>query len=172
MTLPTFTQLVNELGPDVPPRSILDELLRLGTAELSEDGRVTLLQETHIPLAHDDAKLTLLGTDPAELFSTIVHNIDCPEEPRLQRKVAYDNIGSDAFPALREEARRLGEEFIRRANALLARYDRDRNPEAPEGMRSRFVLGTYAFEEQPQSDSVPKVAPAQPRPPGRIRRRS
>jgi len=167
---PTFTGLVCELGPDVPPRSILDELLRLGLVELSADGTVTLIQEAHIPSADDSGKLTLLGSDPAELFSTIAHNIDHPQEPRLQRKVAYDNIGSDALPALREQARRLGEEFIRRANALLAAYDRDRNPQAPGGTRSRFVLGTYTFEEELQSERASKADPQRVRPPGRIRR--
>ena len=46
----------------------------------------------------------------------------------------------------------------------------DRNPEAAGGMRSRFVLGTYAFEDDPGSASVRKDEPSQPRPPGRIRR--
>jgi hypothetical protein len=168
----TFTALVCDLGPDVPPRSILDELLRLGLVELSADGIVTLLREVNIPAADADGKLTLLGSDPAEMFSTIVHNIERPQEPWLQRKVAYDNIGSDALPALRQEARQLGEEFIRRANALLASYDRDRNPAAPGGTRSRFVLGTYAFEEETEPASARRVDPEQPRPPGRIRRKS
>jgi len=168
---PSFTALVCELGPDVPPRSILDELLRLGVAELSADGVVSLIHEVNIPPREADGKLTLLGSDPAELFSTIVHNIEHPQEPQLQRKVAYDNIGSDALPKLREEARKLGEEFIRRANTLLASYDRDRNPTAPGGDRARFVLGTYAFEEKIQSEP-PKIELDQPRPPGRIRRKS
>jgi len=169
-SLPTFANLVRDLGADVPVRSVLDEMLRLGVAELSADGHVDLLTETNIPEADAEGKLTLLGSDPAELFSTIVHNIGEPERPRLQRKVAYDNIGSEALPELRDRARRLGEEFIRRANALLASYDRDRNPNAPGGTRSRYVLGTYAFEEEcdPASKST---EPAPAAPPGRIRRR-
>jgi hypothetical protein len=169
---PTFTALVCDLGPDVPPRSILDELLRLGLVALSADGIVTLIREVNIPGADTDGKLTLLGSDPAEMFSTIVHNIEHPQEPWLQRKVAYDNVGSEALAALREEARQLGEEFIRRANALVARYDRDRNPAAPGGTRSRFVLGTYALEEEIEPGSAPKADPKQQRPPGRIRRKS
>lgn len=165
----TFARLVRELGPDVPVRSVLDELIRLGAADLSSDGHVTLLRETYIPATGAEGKLTLLGSDPGELFSTIVHNIGDPEHPWLQRKVAYDNIGTDALPELREKARELGEEFVRRANALLASYDRDRNPAAPGGTRSRYVLGTYAFEEGTDSAKTP-AKPAAPSPPGRIRR--
>jgi hypothetical protein len=166
----TFASLVRELGPDVPVRSVLDELVQIGAAELSGDGHVTLLQQTHIPATGVDGKLTLLGSDPGELFATIVHNISEPDDPRLQRKAAYDNIGSDALPELRQKARELGEEFIRRANSLLASYDRDRNPAAPGGKRSRYVLGTYVFEEEVEPGK-PTAAPSEERPPGRIRKR-
>jgi hypothetical protein len=167
---PTFATLVRDLGPDVPVRSVLDELLRLGFAEIDPNGYVRLVVEAYVPPSDAEGKLTLLGSDPAEVFSTIMHNIDNPDAPHLQRKVAYDNIGTKALPVLREKSLRLGEEFIRRANALLAAYDRDRNPNAPGGERCRFVLGTYAFEEEPQEKAA--VAGAERAlPPGRIRKR-
>ena len=94
-----------------------------------------------------EGKFALLGSDPAELFSTIVHNIEHADAPWLQRKVAYDNIGAEALPALQDETRQAGLDFVRRANALLASYDRDRHPDAPGGARSRVVVGVYYFEE-------------------------
>lgn len=164
---PSFARLVREIGVDIPVRSVLDELLRQGTVELLPNGDVSVVREANIPQDDLEAKLTLLGADPGELFTTIVHNIEHPEAPRLQRKVVYDNIGANALAELREEARRLGEEFIRRANALLAAQDRDRNPDAPGGERSRVVLGTHYFEE-PYEPSPP--ASVDTPPPGRIRR--
>jgi hypothetical protein len=142
----SFARLVRELGTDIPVRSVLDELLRVGAVALRSNGDVVLQQEAHIPA--DAGKLTLLGSDPAELFSTIVHNIEHPDAPRPQRKVVYDNIGSEALPELRVAARDLAEEFVRRANALLVACDRDRNPQAPSGQRTRVVLATHYFEEQ------------------------
>lgn len=166
---PSFARLVRDLSVDIPVRSVLDELLRMGVVALLPHGDVELRQEVHIPTGDATAKLTLLGTDPAELFCTIMHNIEHPDAPRLQRKVVYDNIGADALAAVHGAAHRAGEEFIRRANALLATHDRDRHPRAPGGRRMRIVLGTYYFEEE----AVP-TAPAQPDkstgPPGRIRR--
>ncbi len=171
---PSFAALVHDAGADVPVRSVLDELMRIGAVELLPDGDVELRTEAHIPPAAAETKLGLLGSDPAELFRTIVHNIEHPERPHLQRKVMYDNIGADALKALNVEARRLGEEFIRRANALLASYDRDRNDEAPGGKRTRVVLGTYYFEEEHRDPSAATDEPApendRKRPPGRIRR--
>ena len=164
----SFARLVKDLSVDIPVRSVLDELLRAGAVALLPHGDVELQQEAHIPTADAAAKLTLLGTDPAEVFCTIMHNIEHPDAPRLQRKVAYDNIGADALAEIRTAARRSGEEFIRRANALLAAHDRDRNPRAAAGPRMRVVLATYYFEE------AAAVAPSPPDkrtgPPGRIRR--
>src|SRR5207244_5120185 len=112
----SFARLVRALGVDIPVRAVLDELLRLRAAELLADGDVVLRTEAHIPVENLEAKLTLLGSDPAELFSTITHNVEHPEAPRLQRKVIYDNIGSDGLDELRAKARGVGERFIRQAN--------------------------------------------------------
>ena len=166
----SFARLVRQVGPDVPVRSVLDELLHIGVVELLPDGDVCLREEAHVPAADAEGKLTLLGSDPAEVFSTIVHNIEHPDAPRLQRKVVYDNIGADAVPELSTAARELGEEFIRRANALLASYDRDRNPDAPGGKRTRVLLGTYYFEEEAAPAQPPRAVESTSRPPGRIRR--
>ena len=166
----SFARLVRECGTDIPVRSVLDELLRVGAVTLVTDGDVVLQHEAHIPAGDAAGKLTLLGSDPAELFSTIIHNIEVPDAPRLQRKVVYDNIGSQALPQLREAARRVGEEFIRRANALLASHDRDRNPKAAAGKRSRVVLGTYYFEEEGAVSEPPHITEDQRPAPGRIRR--
>jgi hypothetical protein len=167
---PSFSCLVRELAVDIPVRSVLDELIRSGGVELQPDGAVVLRQEGHISRTDVEGKLALIGTDPAEVFSTIVHNIESPEKPWLQRKVVYDNIGSEALGQLEEEARRVGEEFLRRANALLASYDRDRNPGGSGGRRSRVVLGAYYFEEQEPAEQPPTGAQEGTAPPGRIRR--
>jgi histone H3/H4 len=166
----SFARLVREVGPDVPVRSVLDELLHIGVAELTPDGDVCLIREAHVPAVDTEGKLTLLGADPAEVFRTIMHNIEHPDAPRLQRKVVYDNIGADAVPELSKAAREVGEEFMRRANALLASYDRDRNPKAPGGKRLRIVLGTYYFEEDAAAPTPPPAADGRAKPPGRIRR--
>ncbi len=166
----TFARLVRELGVDIPVRSVLDELLRIGAVELLPDGDVVPREEAHIPVADAEGKFALLASDPAEVFSTIMHNIEHADAAWLQRKVVYNNVGSEALAELHAAARRVGEAFIRQANGLLASYDRDRNPRAPGGKRSRVVLGAYYFEEEGTPPEPPAVASADPPPPGRIRR--
>jgi hypothetical protein len=171
-TRPSFARLVREVAVDAPPRSVLDELLYLGIVELTADNEVELRREVHVPLGDAAAKLELLGSDPGELFATIMHNVEHPDEPRLQRKVVYDNVGSDALAELRAAARRVGESFIREANALLAARDRDRNADAPGGARTRVALGAYYFEEELEPGQTATRGDAGParRLPGRLTR--
>ena len=164
----TFSRLVRERSVDLPVRSVLDELLRTGVIELDEEGVVHLKQEANVPAGDLEGKLTLLASDPGEVFSTIVHNVENPDRPWLQRKVVYDNIGSEALAPLRESARATGEDFIRRANVLLSASDRDRTPDAPGGKRSRVVIGVYYHEETEQE---PPESSKEERPlPGRLTR--
>ena len=167
--VPTFVKLVHSLGIDAPPRTVADEMLRLGALDLQPGGAVALRAQVYIPSSDLDGKLALLGSDPAELFDTIAANIERPEAPRLQRKVVYDNVGSEALEEIRQRSAELGEEFLRRANALLASYDRDRVPEAPGGRRSRVVLGIYHFQEEEERKDPAAAAPPR-RPGGRTRR--
>jgi hypothetical protein len=169
----SFARLVAEAGFDGPVRSVLDEMVRTGAVAWREDGTVELVREANVPALDTRGKLELLGSDPAELFRTIAHNIEQPPDAAwLQRKVVYDNVGSDALPGLRTAARAEGEALIRGANRLLAAHDRDRTPGAPGGRRSRVVVGTYYFEEPVGTDHVPpapdRSQAAAPGLPGRI----
>jgi hypothetical protein len=141
---PSFAALVETIGGDIPARAVLDELLRVGAAKLTPGGEVFLTAHAYVPAAALDEKLAMLGSDAAELIEAIVHNLERPGvDAFLQRTVRYDNLGADGLPALRARARELGEAFTERVNELLAAADRDRNPAAPGGARSRAVIGVY-----------------------------
>jgi len=143
----SFVRLVGELGGDIPPRAVLDELLRVGAVKLTARGDVGLLERAYVPAQGIEEKLTMLGADAAELIEAIAHNIEQPgTEAFLQRKVLYDNIGAAALPELRTQVRALGADFTQAVNQLLGRYDRDRNPAAPGGARTRAIVAVYYFE--------------------------
>ncbi len=144
---PSFMKLAREVTADLAPRVLLDELVRSGAAQLREDNLVVLKGDAYIPKADIAEKLQILAEDPPELIETILRNTfgDSPEL-LLQRKVYYDNLGSEAARQIRAEMRREGERFLRRVNRLLARHDRDRNPKAAGGERYYAGLGLYFFE--------------------------
>jgi hypothetical protein len=164
--------LVRSLAGDIPVRAVLDELIRLGSVRLLADGDVELVREARIPAGDPEAMLAILGSDPAELYATIAHNIENANAAWLQRKVAYANIGADALDTLRAESRQIGEDFVRRADALLSSYDRDRNAGAPGGTTSRVAIGVYYFEETGSGEVPVKPRKKRDGPPGRIKKKS
>jgi hypothetical protein len=76
--------------------------------------------------------------------------------PYLQRKIFYDNLGSEATDRVRTQVRKAGERFLRAMDRLLSRHDRDRNPKAPGGERRAAGIGVYYFES-PVPEGPPPV---------------
>jgi hypothetical protein len=170
---PSFVRLAGEVAADLPPRAILDELLRSGAIRLEEDDRIALESDAYVPVRGASEKLRMLAEDPAQLVETMLHNVlEADGEPLLQRKVFYDNLGADGAARARADVRRAGEKFLRTMNQLLARYDRDRNPNAPGGGRRGAGIGVYFFETAPDDALNPpprqsgerRVAPRRKRP--------
>jgi len=145
----TFTRLVTTYGGDVPVRAVLDELLRVGTAERLEDGRIKLVQRAYVPNASTLDKLGILGQDVALLISTIEHNLACaPEDAYFQRKVAYNNLPAEAVPMLRLLAAQHGQAMLEDLNAWLTTQDRDANPAVQGTGRKYAGVGVYFFEHE------------------------
>lgn len=145
---PSFAQLVREVGGDIPPRALLDELIRVNCVELQATRTVRLLQRAYIPAGDSPERIEMMGEDVSEFAAVIAHNLESPShEAFLQQKVVYDNIGEESLNALRAELRRLGEAFLRRVNKLISARDRDRNPKAAGGARKRVVMGVYYSQD-------------------------
>ncbi len=156
---PSFVKLARKLTGDLAPRVLLNELVRNGSVELVENDVVVLRAEAYVPTL-EESGVKILAEDSAELIETILRNIFSDERDRLlQRKVFYDNLGSDAAESIRTQMRREGERFLQRVDRLLANYDRDRNPRAPGGDRHYAALGVYFYEAPPiASASTPPAA--------------
>lgn len=150
-----FSALVKAYSGDMPPRAVLDELLRVGAVERGDDGRLALLTAAYVPRDGDAGRLHILGSDVALLIDTIDHNLRAADEPRFQRKVAYDNLPAEAIPALRALTAEKGQALLEELNRVLAAHDRDINPAAAGGGRKHAGVGIYYFEED-VSEENPK----------------
>ena len=143
----SFVALARATSRDLRPKSILDELVRIGAVERRGRNLVALRASAYVPATGLAERLAMLAEDPAELLETMRRNVFEPEtEGFLQRKVSFDNIGAAALPAVRRKLQKLGEQTIVRVNRLLAAYDRDLNPDAPGGERSYASLGVYYYD--------------------------
>lgn len=161
---PSFVALARQVTRDLPPRVILDELLRTGAAKRGAADTIALRADAYVPKLGRSEKLGMLAEDPAELIETMLGNIfEEAGSPRLQRKILYDNLGADALPRLRREIRRAGERFLRSIDQRVARADRDRNPNAPGGERHTAGVGLYYFERPGGGSRAGSPAPARRR---------
>jgi hypothetical protein len=144
----SFSELVRRFGADVTPRALLDELVRAGAVERAPANRVKLLARGYVPRSDDAEKLGILGSDVADLISSVDHNIvNPPEQAFFQRKVAYDNLVAAALPELRERAARRGQTLLEALDEFMAANDRDANPNVSGEGRHRAVIGVYYYEE-------------------------
>ena len=144
----SFAQLVRLYSGDVPVRAILDELVRVGSVTRTGKGRVRLLERAYVPHTGEADKIGILGTDVADLMSTIDHNLtDGEKEPMFQRKVSYDNLPVEAMKEIRKLSARHAQELLELLNRRMAEHDRDVNPAASGTGRLRAGVGVYYFEE-------------------------
>ncbi len=144
----SFAELVQRYSGDMPPRAMLDELLRVGAIKRLRDGRIGLLTRAYVPRKGPIQKLAILGGDTADLIATIAHNLYCLDRPpRYQRKVMYDNVPLEAAEEFRVIASARGQELLEALDRWLAHRDRDVNPAATGTGRVRLGVGVYYFED-------------------------
>lgn len=145
----SFCDLVRRYSGDIPPRAVLDELLRVGLAERQEDGCIRLVAQGYIPRTGTIEKLSILGVEASDLLNTIDHNIHAEgEPPYFQRKVCYYNFPSRHLPELRELMRRRSQDLLEEMNRWMAEHD-----EASKGDEVRRTgLSIYYFEGPPEDD--------------------
>lgn len=143
-----FAELVRRYGGDVPPRAVLDELLRVGAAERSRDGRIRLRARSYIPRTSDRDKIAILGTDVADLIATIDHNMRRGQaDPHFQRKVMYDNVPVEVVPEFRAQSAGHAQVLLEQFDQWLSQHDRDVQPSVDGSGRMRVGIGIYYFEE-------------------------
>jgi hypothetical protein len=143
----SFAELVRRYGGDVPPRAMLDELMRVGAVVRTAEERLRLNARVYIPRASEVSKLLILGADVSYLINTIDHNLQDGVHARFQRKVMYDNLPLEALEEYRQVTQRHAQELIEFLDGWLARHDRDANPAVRGKGRVRAGVGVFAFEE-------------------------
>lgn len=151
---PSFNALVKAFSGDITPRTILDELIHVGAVREQEDEQLQLVTRAYIPDGDDSEKISILGTDSADLIATIGHNLKAaPSNRYFQRKVCYDNLPREVMAELRAIIERTAQAALESMNDEMAQRDRDRHPEIKGTNRVRAGLGIYYFESADKDDN-------------------
>lgn len=149
---PSFSWLVKLHSGDIPPRAVLDELLRAGLAELGPDGRIRLISAVYVPRNGLLEKLTILGGETADLLNTIDHNIHGEgDDPYFQRKVLYYRFPAHHLPELKKLVQQKSQLLLEELNVWMADHDDAEQIKGDETVR-RAGMSLYYFEGPAEDD--------------------
>jgi len=153
----SFSELVRQYSGDMTPKSMLAELTRLGSVEVTKSDSIKLKNTAFIPQESDLDTLQILGTDTADLISTIQHNMDKPTElRRFQRKVGYLHIPERHVEEFRVHAAKESQKLLEKLDAWLSKRDTEDMADGKPG--SRIGLGIFQFAQSSSNNNSARTS--------------
>ncbi len=154
---PSFEALAQSVTRDVHPRSLLDELLRLGLAALDAGGnRVELLQDAFVPRGDSERMLGFLGHNVGDHLGAAVDNVLGDGRRHLEQAVFADELSAESVEALREliaaQWRAISTALVPRLQQLI---EADRAAGRTQDQRLRVGLFSYSEGMPAESASNP-----------------
>lgn len=157
---PSFESLAQSVTRHVHPRSLLDELCRLGLARLDADTQqVHLLADRFVP-QEDDARLhAFLGANVGDHLAAAVDNVIHRDRRHVEQALFTDELSEVATARLRELVQglwtRLAEEAVPALEALIAE---DQAAGRTPSRRAR--IGLFSYHESTREDDDAKHTPS------------
>ena len=141
----SFSALVKKYSGDVPTQSMLSVLISASAIEKTGD-RVHLIQRAYVPGKDPADKLSILGSDTAELISTIDHNLVSDEKDlHFQRKVSNHHIQADVIPEFQAFSAQKAQQLLEQFDAWLSEHEVDSGEQDSD--QGHYVsLGIYYYE--------------------------
>lgn len=144
---PSFEALAQSVTRDIHPRSMLDELVRLGIARHDADKDVVALtQDTFVPGGDVREMLHLLSDNVGDHLDAAVTNVLSDGKRHHEQAVFADELSAESLKALRPlvaaQWNVLREALVPAISSLIE-SDRD----AGRTQDQRFRIGLYTFDE-------------------------
>lgn len=159
---PSFETLAQAITRDVHPRSLLDELVRLGQARWdAADDTVSLQRETFV--ARDDMarQLGFLGDNVGDHLRAAVGNVlGGPARPHFEQAVFADGLSAESIDAVRPLVQAQWQALLAAlVPALEARVEADAAAAVPP--QGRVRVGLFSYHEGAAAAAVPdRAAPS------------
>jgi hypothetical protein len=155
---PSFETLAQTVTRDVHPRSLLDELVRLGLAQWDEaDDTVSLAREAFVPQGDRVRMLGFLGDNVGDHLRAAVDNVLLDNRAHFEQAVFADGLSAQSLAAMRPAIREQWQAVLAAlVPALEARVEAD----APTHSDGRLRVGLYSYQEGAQAPAPsPPAAP-------------
>jgi hypothetical protein len=141
---PSFESLSSSVTTDVHPRAVLDELLRLGLAELDTRDRVRLVATAYVPAGDRGDMLRILADNVGDHLDAATANLRSGGERHLEQAIFSDGLSADSAETFNRATRRAWQRIQADLMPVLQRlYDEDRA--RGSGTTHRVRLGVYGY---------------------------
>ena len=147
----TFESLVKKYGRGIPPRAVLDELIRSGAIELLEDQKVFAKTSMVIERGMSARVIKAFGDRAAELLSTMLDNMRQPESPKFVANISDASVSRASLPLFRKELATKSADFLAEVQEALLRGAGNR---FPKRVQQKVVSVTVFYYEAPENLSA------------------
>lgn len=153
-----FCKLVNRVGGDIPPKAMLNELLRAGSI-VQESGKLRAVSRSYVPEPNDPEMILVAGDSIRDLAATINHNLGCAESELrfFERRVYSEALPVAQRPRFKKLAREKGEILLRDLSAWLSEREQGAQEDTVDSIAPqkspRVGVGIYFFDDTDLSEN-------------------
>ena len=156
---PSFEALAQSVTRDVHPRSLLDELCRLGLARVDAD-MVHVVRDSFVPSTDSARMLGFLGSNVGDHLRAAVANVLSHTPEHLEQAVFADELSQLSLAAFQHLMRDQWKTLLQAAVPALQQLI-DADHAAGRRADQRVRVGVYTYHE---AMLVPPFSPADPPP--------
>lgn len=147
----SFESLAASVNRDVRPRTLLDELCRLGLARLDEDTDVVeLMKDSYVPDNDRTQMLAFLGANVGDHLSAAVHNTQTTGVKHLEQALFTDRISASSIESVRPEVASKWQALVKQLGPTIQDLmNQDEAKQRPLDHRLRIGMYMYATPTTP-----------------------
>ncbi len=148
---PSFESLAQSITRDVHPRSLLEELCRLGLAQHDEQtDRVKLLDDAFVPRDDQARMLGFLGSNVGDHLEASVINVLDSERKHVEQAVFADELSEQSIVAanklVRAQWRALMAAVVPELESLIEADRLNQQHDPTQRADRRMRIGLYSFD--------------------------
>jgi hypothetical protein len=148
---PSFEALAQSVTRDVHPRTLLDELVRLGLARLDDaTDRVHLLEDAFVPRGDEARMLDFLGANAGDHLAAGVANVLGDEHKHFEQAIFADDLSDESIVAAKKlvnaQWRALMAALVPKLEALVEADRKAQKLKRTHRSDRRLRIGLYSYD--------------------------
>jgi hypothetical protein len=148
----SFECLVKRYSGDIPTKTILVELKRIGVVEELEGGYLQLITKGYVPKTEED-KINVMAKCVRDQIETIDFNLSHPlYEARFQRQIKYVDLPPELIKEFKEFSKERSIELMMEFNLWLSQRKKQLPTNTDTKATGQAGFGLYYFEKDGESD--------------------